>query len=76
MKEEYKDLGEYISTVHDVKVEKKIVPITSSGSRIRIAKLFDSHEEFIDKVIKVCGWSRSVRDAKDFCFITVTDGSH
>jgi hypothetical protein len=41
-----------------------------------IAKLFDSHEEFMYKVIQVAGWAKTTRmGGKDFCFIEVSDGS-
>jgi aspartyl/asparaginyl-tRNA synthetase len=51
------------------------VPVTSTGVRIRIAKLYDATEEFMYKIIRVAGWARSVREGKDFCFVTLTDGS-
>ena len=38
--------------------------------------MFDSHEEFMYKVITIAGWARSVRQAgKEFCFIEISDGS-
>ena len=51
VKEEYKDFGEYEARIGPVPVEKKVVPTASYGHRLRIAKLFDSHEEFMYKVI-------------------------
>lgn len=52
------------------------MPSASYGHRIRIAKLFDSHEEFMYKVIQVAGWAKTTRmGGKDFCFIEVSDGS-
>jgi len=52
------------------------VPAASYGHRIRIGKLYDSHEEFMYKIITVSGWARTVRaGGKDFCFIELTDGS-
>jgi hypothetical protein len=76
VKEEYKDRGEYQGSIHMVDVPKKIVPAISCGTRLRIAKLYDAHEEFMYKIIKVAGWARSVRTGKDCCFVTLTDGSH
>jgi hypothetical protein len=74
--EEYKDFGEYEAVIDRVNIEKKIVPAASYGHRIRLAKLFDSHEEFMYKIIQVSGWARTVRSGgKDFCFIELHDGS-
>jgi hypothetical protein len=75
-KEEYKDFGEYVANIESVPIEKKNVPIASYGHRIRIAKLFDSHEEFLYKIITVAGWAKTVRQGnKDFTFVELTDGS-
>ena len=75
-KEEYKDFGEYESKIERVPVEKKNVPTSSYGHRIRVAKLFDSHEEFLYKIITVSGWAKTVRQGnKDFTFVELTDGS-
>jgi len=49
--EEYKDLGEYVAHIQPVNVDRKIVPTASFGHRIRIAKLFESHEDFMYKII-------------------------
>lgn len=74
--EEYKDLGEYEAKIEAVPVDKKNVPVASYGHRIRIGKLFDSHEEFMYKIIQVAGWARTVRGGgKDFSFIELHDGS-
>ena len=74
--EEYKDLGEFEARIVPAVVEKKLVPVASYGHRLRIAKLFDSHEEFMYKVITVAGWAKTVRaGGKDFCFIELSDGS-
>lgn len=74
--EEYKDFGEYEATITPVPVDKKVVPTASYGHRIRIAKLFDSHEEFLYKIITVAGWAKTVRSGgKDFSFIEISDGS-
>jgi len=42
--EEYKDLGEFEAKIVPAVVEKKVIPTASYGHRLRIAKLFDSHE--------------------------------
>jgi Na+-transporting NADH:ubiquinone oxidoreductase subunit NqrA len=74
--EPYRDEGVYEAHIDKVSVEKKVVPTASYGHRIRIGKLYDSHEEFMYKIITVAGWARTVRDGgKDFCFIELTDGS-
>lgn len=76
IKEEYKDLGEYVANIEPVEVGKKICPTASYGHRIRIAKLFESHEEFMYKIITVAGWAKTTRaGGKDFCFIELSDGS-
>lgn len=61
VKEEYKDLGEYVGKIEEVPVEKKHVPTFSYGPRIRIAKLYDNYEEFLYKIITVAGWVRTSR---------------
>jgi len=62
--------------MENVPVEKKYVPVTSYGPRIRIAKLYDNPDEFMYKIIKVAGWARTTRaGGKDFCFIELNDGS-
>lgn len=59
-----------------VPVEKKPVATFSYGERIRIAKLYDSHEEFLYKIITVAGWVKTTRaSGKDFMFIELSDGS-
>ena len=56
--------------------EKKHVAGASYGHRLRIAKLYDSHEEFMYKIITVAGWARTTRaGGKDFTFIELHDGS-
>jgi len=75
--EEYKDFGEYEIRVDKINVEKKAQPTASYGHRIRLAKLFDDHEQFMYKIIQVSGWARTVRGGgKDFCFIEIHDGSY
>ena len=74
--EEYKDSGEFEARITPAIVEKKVIPVASYGHRLRIAKLFDSHEEFMYKIITVAGWAKTTRSGgKDFCFIELTDGS-
>ena len=69
-------MGEFEARIQPAVVEKKVVPVASYGHRLRIAKLFDSHEEFMYKVITVAGWARTTRSGgKDFCFIEISDGS-
>lgn len=74
--EEYKDYGEYELKLEHVDVEKKHVAVFSYGPRVRIAKLYDSHEEFMYKIIKVAGWAKTTRSGgKDFSFVEINDGS-
>lgn len=47
----------------------------SFGQRVRIARIFQSYEEFLDKEIKVAGWVKNCRAQKECCFIKVNDGS-
>jgi asparaginyl-tRNA synthetase len=52
--------------------------VTSFGGRVRVATLTASDaEKWIDKVITVGGWVRSLREGgnKEFCFIDLNDGS-
>ena len=51
---------------------------TSFGGRVRVSTLTASDaEKWIDKVITVGGWVRSLREGgnKEFCFIDLNDGS-
>ncbi len=43
--------------------------------RTRIAQLFADPTSFADKEVTVCGWVQSVRDMKNFGFVTLNDGS-
>ncbi len=43
--------------------------------RTRIAQLYASPSSFADRDVTVCGWVRSVRDMKNFGFVTLNDGS-
>jgi hypothetical protein len=75
-KEEYKDLGEYLTKVEPVEVEKKPQPAGSYGHRVRVAKIYESYDELMYKIVSVAGWARTVRPGgKDFCFIEINDGS-
>lgn len=57
-------------------VPKKPVPSMSYGGRVRIARLYQSYEEFVGKIIKVGGWAKSTRaSSSEFCFIELNDGS-
>ena len=56
-------------------VPKKPVAAMGCGRRVRIARLFDSHEEFIGQLIRVGGWAKSTRSQKELCFIELNDGS-
>jgi hypothetical protein len=57
-------------------IEKKIVAEHSYGKRIRIAKLFESHEPYMDHIIQICGWARRAKTLnKDVMSIHIYDGS-
>ena len=56
-------------------VPQKTLAAMSYGQRIRIARLWQSHEEIIGKVIRVGGWSKSVRKQANLLFIAINDGS-
>ena len=53
----------------------KPVAAMSFGQRVRVGRLFESHEEFIGQVIRVAGWAKSTRAQKDFVFVELNDGS-
>ena len=59
----------------DDHVPQKPLAAMSYGQRIRIARLWQSHEEIIGKVIRVGGWSKSVRKQANLLFIAINDGS-
>lgn len=44
-------------------------------NRTRIAALYKNAAEFGDTTVTVAGWVRSIRDMKNFGFITLNDGS-
>ena len=62
-------------------IEQKPCPALSFGKRVRIAKLHQEHEPYLDHLIQVCGWARSVRAGgkneagNDIFFIELYDGS-
>ena len=57
-------------------VPAKPVACMSFGGRVRIARLYQSYEELLDKVIKVGGWAKSTRaSSSEFCFVELNDGS-
>jgi asparaginyl-tRNA synthetase len=43
--------------------------------RTRIAQLYADIEQLGDTVVTVAGWVRSIRDMKNFGFVTLNDGS-
>ena len=53
----------------------KPVAAMSYGGRVRIARLHQSHEEFLNTTIRVAGWAKSCRAQKDVCFVELNDGS-
>jgi len=59
----------------DTPIALKPVAELSYGRRIRIAKLHQSHEQYIDHIIQVCGWARTTRDGGKRFFIELHDGS-
>lgn len=57
-------------------IEKKPVAECSYGQRIRIAKLHESHEPYMDHIIQVCGWARTCRSLNKNVFVVeLHDGS-
>ena len=56
------DLGDIEYTfVRDVEVEQKPVPTFTYGRRVRIAALFQKHEQYLNHLIEVGGWARTSR---------------
>ena len=43
--------------------------------RVKIAQLYSDQTSFGGKEIVVAGWVRSIRDMKNFGFVTLNDGS-
>ena len=42
-------------------IPKKPVAAMSYGQRVRIARIYSGHNEFIDQVIRVSGWAKTNR---------------
>ena len=59
----------------DDHVPQKTVAAMSYGKRIRVARLYQSHEEILGQVIRVGGWSKSVRKQANMVFVELNDGS-
>lgn len=58
-----------------VPIPKITIPSKSYGGRIRIRHLMEHHEEYIDKVIYVAGWGKTLRFTKSVAFVELSDGS-
>ena len=43
--------------------------------RTEIARIFADMEHFDGQDVTVCGWTRTIRDMKNFGFIELNDGS-
>ena len=43
--------------------------------RTEIARIFADMEQFGGQDVTVCGWVRTIRDMKNFGFVTLNDGS-
>ena len=71
------DLGDIEYTfLRDTPVEQKIVPTFTYGRRVRIAALFQNHQQFLNHLIEVAGWARTTRlQGKELMFVELTDGS-
>ena len=62
--------------VRDTPIEPKNVPTFAYGRRVRIAALHANHEQYLNHLIEVAGWSRSSRQqGKELAFIELNDGS-
>ena len=59
----------------DDNIPVKPVAAMSYGGRVRITRLWQSHEELIGTTIRVAGWAKEARDQKDVVFIKLNDGS-
>lgn len=44
-------------------------------NRTKIAQLYADADAFAGKTVTVAGWVKSVRDMKNFGFVTLNDGS-
>jgi hypothetical protein len=76
-KRKFKDIDE---TMDKIVAEKQPVAKKSYGARTRVAALFQEgcEEEFLDKVVNVCGWARTIRAGGKgaFAFVELNDGSN
>ena len=43
--------------------------------RVKISNIFKDSKSYADKEILVSGWVKSIRDMKEFAFVTINDGS-
>ena len=43
--------------------------------RIELRELHEKYQDFDKKLVKVCGWARTVRDSKNIGFIELNDGA-
>jgi len=72
----YSDRGVVDPKIEDNLVRKMPVANYSYGGRVRIAALYANFDEFVDKVITVCGWARTVRLGNTgVLFVELSDGS-
>ncbi len=51
------------------------VPSKSFGGRVRIRHLMENSGEYVDKIVYVAGWARTLRFTKKIAFVELTDGS-
>lgn len=52
------------------------VATMSYGQRVRVARIYESHTEFLDQIIRVGGWAKSTRaSSKELFFVELNDGS-
>lgn len=56
-------------------IPSTIVPATSFSGRVRIRYLMEHPGEFVDKVVYVAGWARTLRFTKKIAFAELSDGS-
>jgi len=47
----------------------------SDVARLKIKKIFSSESSVLGTKVKVQGWVRTLRDQKNFAFISINDGS-
>ena len=75
-REAYFDLGEFHTVKEDVPIIKTGNPTQGGGGRVRISKLFEDHQPFLNKIITVAGWARNCRPGgQKLMFIELNDGS-